>query len=121
MKTIITTLFLAISHLMIANENLGINDPMKLRTQVVALKDSKIKIGIENPQNNIVELILRDDTTQIIFYKRFSKSDESMVQKLDLSELEDGNYSLTIYAGKENFRKSVKISTKSPSRIALVE
>jgi sRNA-binding carbon storage regulator CsrA len=121
MKTIITTLFLAISHLMIANENLEINDPTKLRTQVVALKDSKIKIGIENPQHNMVELILRDDTTQIIFYKKFAKSEESVVQKLDLSELEDGNYSLTIYAGKENFRKSVKISTKSPSRIALVE
>jgi sRNA-binding carbon storage regulator CsrA len=121
MKTIITTFFLAISHLMIANENLGINDPIKLKTHVVALNDSKIIIGVENPKNNMVELILRDDTTQIIFYKKFAKTEEPVAQKLDLSELEDGNYSLTIYAGKESFRKSVKISTKCASRIALVE
>jgi hypothetical protein len=121
MKIIITTIFLAVSHFIVAINVPTTKDPIKLRTQVVALKDSRIKIGIENPKKNMVELILMDETTQIIFYKKFSKSEESVVQKLDLSELEDGNYSLTIYAGKENFRKSIKIRTGSPSKTLLVE
>lgn len=121
MKTIITTLLLATSHFIMAYEKPVTNDPIKLRTQVVALKNNKIIIGVENLKKNVVELIFRDDTTEILFYKKFAKSEESVVQRLDLSELEDGNYTLNIYAGKENIRKSVKISTKSPSRIALVE
>ena len=121
MKTIFIPILLVVSHLIVATDNHAVNDPIKLTTQVVALKNSKIRIGVENPNKNKIEMILRDDTTQIIFYKKFAKSEDPVVQKLDLSELEEGNYSLTIYVGKENFRKSIKISTKSPSRIALVE
>jgi hypothetical protein len=121
MKIIITTLFLAISHFMMAYEKPPTNDPIKLRTQVVALKNNKIIIGVENLKKNVVELIFRDDTTEILFYKKFAKTEQSVVQRLDLSELEEGDYSLTIYAGKEKFKKSVKISAKNPSRIALVE
>lgn len=121
MKTIITTLFLAVSHFIIAKENPFTNEPIKPKTQVVALKNSKIIIGVENLKNNVVEMIFRDDTTEILFYKKFPKTEQSVFQKLDLSELEEGNYSITIYAGKTQFRKSVKISTKSPSRMALLE
>ena len=121
MKTIQILILLTVSHLIGATTNHFVNDPIKLQTQVVALKNSKVIIGVENPNNNKIEMILRDDTTQIIFYKKFAKSDEFVIQKLDLSELEEGDYSLIIYAGKENFRKSIKISTKNPSRIALVE
>jgi sRNA-binding carbon storage regulator CsrA len=121
MKYIITTVFLMISHLILAFQNPSINDSLKLKTQIVAIKGSKIRIGIENPKHKTVELILRDDTTQILFYKKISKSEKAAVQKLDLSELEEGDYSLTIFAGKDNFKKRIKIRAGSTIRTLLVE
>lgn len=95
----------------------------KIKTQVSANADSKVWIGVEKPADQNLELLLLDEKSEVLHRQFMKNSGTSVVQKMDLKNLEDGTYSLFIRSGKEVVKKNLTIKTKGgvPVQSVVVE
>lgn len=90
--------------------------PQAQSFQANVSKDSaamKFKVQIANPEEARVVISIKSENGGYYFSKRLS--DAWYAQTYDFSNVEDGLYTIEIEKGKNTFRKSILITTKSYS------
>lgn len=123
MKSIIASLLFATVVSTANAKPLEGKETAKIKTQVSANADAKVWIGVEKPADQSLELLLLDEKFDVIHHQFIKNSGTSLVQKMDLKNLEDGTYSLFIRSGKEVVKKNLTIITKGgiPVQSVVVE
>lgn len=94
-------------------------DATKIQVQVSVNKASKLWLGVEKPAEQSVELTVFDDNQRIVYRQFYSKGTPTLVQKFDLKDLYDGEYSLYIRSGNEVIRKTFSIQTNPTTSVTL--
>lgn len=123
MKSIIASLLFATVVSTANAKPLEGKETAKIKTQVSANADAKVWIGVEKPADQSLEFLLLDEKFDVIHHQFIKNSGTSLVQKMDLKNLEDGTYSLFIRSGKEVVKKNLTIITKGgiPVQSVVVE
>jgi hypothetical protein len=120
MKTIIVSLLLSTVVSTANAKPLEGKEAVKIKTQVSANADSKVWIGVERPADQHLELLLLGEKFEVIHHQFIKNPGTSVVQKMDLKNLEDGTYALFIRSGKEVVKKNLTIQTKGDLRVQSV-
>jgi hypothetical protein len=113
---------LAIAALFTANvfaSSASNNEPIKnkktnvCQVNIAQPANEKLILNIENLPKSNFQILLMNESFQIVF-NQFAKSDlENFTQKFDLKNLPAGNYSLVLYAGNQTIQKTFVVeSTK---------
>jgi len=120
MKSIIASLLFATVVSTANAKPLEGKEAAKIKTQVSANADSKVWIGVEKPADQNLEFLLLDEKSEVLHHQFIKSSSTSVVQKMDLKNLEDGTYALFIRSGKEVVKKSLTIKSKGSAIVQSV-
>jgi hypothetical protein len=117
--------FVAMSHLTIAQSKLE-KDVMPVETSTAKLKASVVEIGslrfklnFDNASERQAQVFIQSDNGDILF-SQYAIADKQYNRSFDLSNLNDGTYTIEVAAGKEKFKHEFTIATKT-NRVVLAK
>ncbi len=79
------------------------------KMNVVALSDSKVYVTAETSTQSCTEITLRDASGETVYYKR-AKAAPQFRSVLNLEELADGTYTVSLRCGKEFTKRKISVS-----------
>ncbi|GAB2557981.1 T9SS type A sorting domain-containing protein [Spirosoma aerophilum] len=126
MKTLIKSFALALSLAVVASaatfaaptEANPIGRPAKVatyKTGVYSTVTGKLNVALDKSAGGRVDIRLKDTTGKVLFAQYLGKKEQVCRLQLNLSDLEDGVYTLEITNGVETTTQSVTIATKQPT------
>jgi hypothetical protein len=119
MKKYLTTLMCAAMLSGAIAKPLDGKDASKLKTQVTTNADAKVWIGVEKPAEQNVLITIFDDQQRVVLHKFYPKGHTSLVQKLDVKGLYDGEYALYIRSGNEFVKKNFSVATSNITSVTV--
>jgi hypothetical protein len=90
------------------------NNPVQVTISQSDSADLKFRVRILNPEEQKVTIYIRSNTLGTIFIKTLMDSEfenHEYVNLYNMNELEDGQYSIEVVAGRESIRKDILINT----------
>lgn len=118
MKTIIKTLFVAVTLVATSFANINANNPSKTSSFEVGIYQTvntlKLNLMIEKQVGNRLEITIKNDKGEILYTETIAKNDAKYHGKFDFSQLGDGQYSVEIANGKDKIIKNINLSTNTP-------
>ncbi|SOD93444.1 T9SS type A sorting domain-containing protein [Spirosoma fluviale] len=126
MKTLIKSLALALSLTVVASvasfakatETNPIGRASKVatyKTGIYTTVKGKLNIALDKETNGRVDIRLKDTTGTVLYAQYLGKHDKGCRLSLNLSDLEDGTYTLEISNGAETTTQNVILSTNQPA------
>ena len=132
MKTLITTLALALTVSTVSLTASAKDDKVKAAPKAPAsykvavfpsASTPRLNVIVEKATGGPVEVRLKDAKGHVLHTSYLQKKDGKVWSKFDLSELEDGSYTVEVTNGADVTTKEITLSTKpvATSRIALID
>ncbi|GAB3020617.1 T9SS type A sorting domain-containing protein [Spirosoma pulveris] len=126
MKTLIKSLALAFSLAVVtsvysfanATATNPIGRPSKVatyKTGIYTTASGKLNIALDKETNGRVDIRLKDTTGKVLYAQYLGKRDKGCRLSLNLSDLEDGTYTVEISNGAETTTQNVVLSTNQPT------
>jgi hypothetical protein len=98
--------FIVITALIIAANVFAIETP---KVNITPLKDTKALVTIEHLTPSVNEVTITDGLGKVVYYKK-SKNELNGYKKIfDLSQLEEGNYEMSLKSGSVTYKNDLKI------------
>lgn len=115
MKTIITSLACALaltSSVAFASDPTEDKKAKPLQIGVFTTKEAKIQMAVRKGVGQKAVIILRDAKNNVIHEEVMGKKTEKFDGRFDVSNLNDGEYTLEVTSGNEKIRKQVSIKSE---------
>lgn len=80
-----------------------------MKVNIVPAENEKAVVQILNVAESNYEIELKNETGDLVFYKKTDAPSANYARHYDFSMLEDGNYSLTVKGDNEKMENSLKI------------
>jgi len=116
MKTLITTLALALSLVTVTMAQTNVVDrPTKVsryQTGIYTTATGKLQVAVDKQAGGTVAIQLKDATGNVLFTRQIPKYETQYRNRFDLSQLPDGTYEVELTNGLDVTRQTVVIATK---------
>ncbi len=120
-KTIAVILGLAFSTASYASgDDKTTTKPVSYEVGAYISNDSKIRVGIKKDFGKRLSVYLKDANGNVIFEENLGKKRANYAVKLNLTELQDGEYSLEVLSGNELFKKKININSRKIERTVVL-
>lgn len=79
------------------------------RMSIIPLKDSKALVTIQHTVPDVSEISITTESGEVVYYKKSKKEIDLYKKIFDLSQLENGNYRLSLKAGNATVKNDLSI------------
>ncbi|QMW04789.1 T9SS type A sorting domain-containing protein [Spirosoma foliorum] len=120
MKTLINPLLIAIALMMATAYTTFAQAPASaqpspaFQSGIYTNKAGKLQIALDKQTGHSLQIRLADGSGQMVFVKRVGKQETTVRMQLDMSDLPDGAYQLSITDGKNITQHTVTLGTQKP-------
>jgi hypothetical protein len=118
MKTIVKSLFLALSLLLVvvsmSNAKPGRPAVSTFKTGIYTSVSGKLHIALDKVSGGPVDIRLKNSTGDLLYNRHLGKNETTLRTRLNLDNLDDGDYVLEITNGIEKTSQTITIKTKQP-------
>ena len=124
MKTFVTTLVCALA---LGSTATFASDPTEdkkakpIQIGVFTTKEAKIQMAVRKGQGERAVITLRDAKQNILHEDVMSKKSEKYDARFDVSQLEEGEYTLEVTSGKDKIQKKVSIQSAKQEAVRNVK
>jgi len=124
MKTLIKPLLVAITlvittvYTTLAQAPVNAQPSPAFQSGIYTNKAGKLKIALDKQTGHALQIRLADGTGQLFFVKRVGKQETAVRLQLDMSDLPDGAYQLSITDGQKTTQHMVTLGTQKPQDIS---
>ncbi|AYQ33380.1 MULTISPECIES: DUF3244 domain-containing protein [Runella] len=124
MKTFVTTLVCALA---LGSTATFASDPTEdkkakpIQIGVFTTKEAKIQMAVRKGQGEKAVITLRDAKQNILHEDVMSKKSEKYDARFDVSQLEEGEYTLEVTSGKDKIQKKVSIQSAKQEAVRNVK
>ncbi|MGF7217333.1 hypothetical protein GGR92_003506 [Spirosoma lacussanchae] len=94
--------------------------PMSFDASVYVTKQGKIKLSIQKVAPGSVSVALLDQKNNVLFANRVAKKEMKAALLFDMSEVEDGLYTLEIRSDEGVIQKQVNLGTSKSERLVAI-
>jgi hypothetical protein len=91
----------------------------KLKANVVEIGSLRFKLNFENTSDRQAQVFIQSDNGETLF-SQYAISDKQYNRSFDLSNLNDGTYTIEVALGKEKFKHEFTITTQT-NRLVLAK
>ena len=85
------------------------------KTGIYSTIEGKLNIALEKETGGVVDIRMKSADGKVLFSQHLGKKEKSARVRLDMSDLQDGNYQVEITNGVETTVHNVTLSTPQPS------
>ncbi|MVM33733.1 hypothetical protein GO755_27090 [Spirosoma sp. HMF4905] len=124
MKTLIKPLLVAIAlvittaYTTLAQAPADAQPSPAFQSGIYTNKAGKLQIALDKQTGHALQIRLADGTGQMFFVKHVGKQETAVRLQLDMSDLPDGAYQLSITDGKKTTQHTVTLGTQKPQDIS---
>lgn len=124
MKTFVTTLVCALA---LGSTATFASDPTEdkkakpIQIGVFTTKEAKIQMAVRKGQGEKAVITLRDAKQNILHEDVMSKKSEKYDARFDVSQLEEGEYTLEVTSGKDKIQKKLSIQSAKQEAVRNVK
>jgi len=79
------------------------------KMSIIPLTDTRALLTVKHSAPNTSEVTITSDMGEIVYYKKSKKEEELYKKIFDLSQLENGNYTLTVKTACATMRNELKV------------
>ncbi|GAB3281248.1 hypothetical protein GCM10027347_56770 [Larkinella harenae] len=120
MKALINTLLVAVALTAASFNAVNANpkEPKKaaaFQTGIYTTTEGKLQVAVQKQTTSPVLVQLRNAKGEPVFAQRIGKNQGAVRYRLDMSNLPDGVYHLTVSNGVETTTQEVKLNTPAPT------
>lgn len=127
MKTLVKTLIcaaaLSVSTISFAGEKKSTADKSSatFNASVYVAKDASIRVAVAKTAPSNVEIVLKNGKNEIVYSNNIDKNALKSSYKLNVDQLEDGEYTLEITSSSKTISKQVQLTSAKIERSIVVE
>ena len=90
------------------------------KTGIYASVTGKLNIALDKQAGGPVDIQFRSSTGDVLYNQRLGKKEAAFRTRLNMDDLADGDYLLTITNGVETTRQTITLKTNQPTALSRV-